>query len=67
MTRRITASEVARQAKAKRTLALQRSELRAAPVPHKSAAGATSAPIKCEDPEIRKMIDDALAARAESQ
>lgn len=61
MTRRQSASETMRQAKAKRNLTLARGELRQESTPRISAAGPTSAPLKVVDDALRKMIDEALA------
>ena len=61
MPRDHSAAENTRMAKAKRQAALNRNELRQPSVPRVSASGPTSAPVKAEDPETRKMIDAALA------
>jgi hypothetical protein len=61
MPRDHSASENRKMARAKRSAALARTELRQPSVPRISAAGPTSAPIKAEDPETRKLIDDAIA------
>lgn len=63
MTRRLSASDTSRIARAKRDLALERNEFRAPSVPRVSAAGVTSAPLKAPDPELQRMIADALAKR----
>lgn len=52
-----------RGARARRDKALQRAELRGPSMPHTAPDGPTSAPIKMVDPDIRKMIDDAIAQR----
>lgn len=52
-------------AKAKRAHALERNEFRTPSEPRVAPDGATSAPIKAEDPEVRKMIDEALARRVQ--
>lgn len=63
MGRRLLAHETARRAKARREGALARNELRQDSIPREAAAGATSFPIKAEDPATRALIDAALAAR----
>ena len=50
-------------AKGKREDALGRLEFRYPSEPRAAAAGATSFPVKADDPAIRKMIDEALALR----
>lgn len=65
MPRDYRAHENARMAKAKRQKALDRNELRAASVPHVSAAGATSAPIKAPDPETAAMVEAFLRKRGQ--
>jgi len=49
-------------AKARRDRAMQRPELRQPSAPRIFPAGATSAPIKAENPELRRMIDAAVAS-----
>lgn len=51
-------------AKARRQTALERNEFRYPSEPRVPADSATSFPVKAEDPELRKMIDDAIARRA---
>jgi hypothetical protein len=63
MTKRMRAHEIERRARAKRSSALARNELRQPSVPRVSAAGPTSPAIKAEDPAIRAMIDAAIAER----
>jgi len=65
MSRRHTGNEMARMARAKRDIALERSELRGESVPRRSAAGPTSAPLKARDPNVDRMVEDFLARRAE--
>lgn len=56
---------VERRAKARRDYAIQRNELRNHTTsPRVSADGPTAMAIKAEDPALRKLIDDALARRA---
>lgn len=50
--------------KARRQLALDRPELRQPSEARTSPVGPTSYPIKAEDPETRRLIDEALARRA---
>lgn len=50
-------------AKAKRARALERNEFRTPSEPRVAPDGATSAPIKAEDPETRRLIDEAIARR----
>lgn len=52
-----------KRAREKRTAALARLELNWKTEPRKSPAGVTSAPIKAEDPAVRRMIDEALKKR----
>ena len=47
--------------KADRQLALDRPELRQASVARTAPTGPTSYPIKAEDPDTRRLIDEALA------
>jgi hypothetical protein len=47
-------------------LALDRPELRIATTPRRPAASPTSFPIKAEDPDTRRIIDEALARRQPS-
>lgn len=58
MSRRRSANETARMVKAKRDIALARNELRTDRIPHTSATGPTSGPIKLMDPDIQRMIAD---------
>lgn len=64
MPRDLKARENQLRARAARTSALARLELGRPTVPRVSAAGATSAPLKAEDPHLRLLIDEALARRA---
>ena len=57
-------THVIKVARAKRDKALERNEFRAPSVPREFPSGVTSAPIKVEDMEVRKLIDEALARRA---
>lgn len=59
------ASENRKRAKALRETALSRVEIGLPTVPRISAAGPTSMAVKAEDPNIRAMIDAALAKRSE--
>lgn len=51
-------------AKSRRATALERVELRFGTNERRSAAGPTSFPMKAEDAETRRMIDEALARRS---
>jgi hypothetical protein len=64
LTRRYSASETSRRAKAKRDKALERGEFRAPSEARVAPSGATSFPIKAEDEAIRALIDAKLAAMA---
>lgn len=57
-------NEVMRRAKAKRDTALARTEFRYPSEARIAPSGATSAPIKAEDPETRRLINEALAKRS---
>lgn len=48
-------------AKVRRAIALERVEFKYPSEPRKAAAGATSFPLKAEDPNLRAIIDEALA------
>lgn len=63
MTRRYSASETARRAKAKREAALARPEIMLSTEGRQSAAGPVSFPVKVDDPENRRLIEEALARR----
>lgn len=63
MTRRMTSGEIGKRAKARREGGLALAELRAPTTPRVSAAGVVSAAVKADDPEIRRLIDEALARR----
>lgn len=52
-----------KKAKARRATALERNEFRVPSEPRTAPAGATSFPIKAEDPALRRMIDEAVAKR----
>lgn len=65
MPRDLRANENQKRAKARRGAALARVELGQPTVPRTSAAGPTSMAVKVEDPNIRAMIDAALAKRSE--
>lgn len=54
---------IEKMAKLKRADALDRPEIRGPSVPRRAAAGVTSAALKVEDPDVRRMIDEALARR----
>jgi hypothetical protein len=66
MGRRRLAHEIKNYAKARRAGALERMEFRSDSVQREAPAGATSFPLKKEDPELRAMIDAALAKRRQS-
>lgn len=57
-------THVIKVARAKRDKALERNEFRVPSSPREFPSGPTSAPIKVEDVEVRKLIDEALARRA---
>lgn len=61
MPRDYKASENQKRAKARRSAALTRPELRQASVPRQAAAGATSFPVKKESPSIRAAVDAFLS------
>lgn len=63
MPRDFRAAANMKAAKGRRLIALGRPELLYPTTPRTSAAGATSMAVKAEDPETRKLIDDALARR----
>lgn len=63
MTRRYSASETARNAKAKRDMALERGEFRYPSALRAPAAGATSFSIKADDPETARLVAEYLAKR----
>jgi len=63
VTRRYSAKETSRQAKAKRDVALERGEFRYPSEARVAAASPTSFPVKAEDAETRRLIDEALARR----
>ena len=63
MPRDYRASENQKMAKARRSHALARNELRQPTVPRVAPAGATSAPIKASDPETARMVDEFLSRR----
>lgn len=50
-------------AKHRRAVALERNEFRLPSAPRIAAAGATSFPLKAEDPKVRAMVDAELALR----
>jgi hypothetical protein len=54
----------ARKAKARRHVAMARPEFRSASAPRVPAASPVSFPIKVEDPELRRLIDEAIAQRS---
>ena len=66
MPRNLKRGESIRIAKGKRDTALKREELRGPSEPRVSAAGPTSMAVKLEDPETRRIIDEALAKRRSS-
>lgn len=49
--------------KARRQYAIERNEIRGPTEPRVAPASATSAMMKAEDPDLRRMIDEALAMR----
>lgn len=53
----------ARKARARRYVAMSRPEFRTPSEPRVVAASPVSFPVKAEDPELRRMIDEALARR----
>ena len=57
----------ARHAKAKRDAALSRAELGWPTAPRISAAGVTSMAVKAEDQAVRKMVDEAMARKNNSE
>lgn len=63
MPRDYRAHENERRAKAGRERALARNELRQESTPRSSAAGATSFPVKAEDPATRAAVDEFLKNR----
>lgn len=63
MPRDYRASENQKKAKARRSNALARNELRQPTVPRVAPAVATSAPIKAADPETDRMIAEFLSRR----
>lgn len=63
MPRDLKHHERVRRTKARRADALARIELREPSSPRVAPAAPTSFPIKAEDPEVRRMIDEALARR----
>lgn len=64
MPRDMTHRESHKRASAKRVAALERLEFKTPSVPRVSASSAMSAPLKAEDPHLRRLIDEALARRA---
>jgi hypothetical protein len=63
MPRDMRAHENHKAARAKRSSALARLELDWKTVPRKPAASPTAMAVKAEDPEVRRLIDEALARR----
>jgi len=63
MPRDIRATQNTKIAKARRQAALARPEILQPSAPRVSAAGITSMAVKAEDPETRRLIDEALAKR----
>ncbi len=63
MPRDLRANESERRAKARRTGALARIELRYPSSPREPAAGATSFPVKAQDPATRAAIDEFLRGK----
>lgn len=63
MPRDYRAKENRLRARAARSRALNRTELRYASEPRAPAQGSTSFPVKVVDPEVQRMIDEALAKR----
>ncbi|MHB8272007.1 hypothetical protein [Bradyrhizobium sp.] len=66
MPRENRAHENQKRMSARRMHALARLDLREPTSPREAASGPTSHAVKAENPELRKMIDDALAARGMS-
>ena len=65
MSRRRSASETMREAKAKRRTALERLELRNPPTPRSPPSGPTSFPLKVPDPELSRLVAE-FEAKKES-
>lgn len=63
MTKTMNHGQRMKQAQAKRAYAIQRDELRGPSVPRESAAGPVSMGVKAVAPEVRAMIDAAVAAK----
>ena len=66
MPRDLKSHERHKQTAARRMHALARLDLREPTSPWEAAAGVTSHAVKAENPELRKLIDDALAVRGMS-
>lgn len=64
MPRDLRATKNVQRAKAKRAAAMMRPELLQPTSPRVSADGPVSMAVKIEDPENRRLIDEALARRA---
>lgn len=64
MPRDLRATNNMKMAKAKRERAMMRPEMLLPSAPRVAAAGVTSMAVKVEDPETRRMIDEALARRS---
>lgn len=67
MPRDMRHGEHVRRVKARRALALARMELRGASDERVAAASPTSFAVKIQDPETRRLIDEALARRARGE
>lgn len=67
MPRDMRHGENVRRVKARRDKALARMELRGASEPRVAPSAPTSFPIKVQDPETRRLIDEALAKRGGSR
>jgi hypothetical protein len=63
MPRDYRAQENRLRARAARSRALNRTELRYASEPRAPAQGSTSFPVKVIDPEVQRMIDEAIAKK----
>lgn len=64
MPRDFRASENTRRAKARRQAAIERPEILQPTTPRRPATGPTSMAVKAEDPETRRLIDEAIARRS---
>lgn len=64
MPRDLRATNNMKMAKLKRERAMMRPEILQPSTPRTPASGVTSMAVKAEDPETRRMIDEALARRS---